>query len=132
MIYDNSVPLFLYKFCASTFYFPGTAPPAHPSRPCVSAALLLQAGAGLKAIYTSGVPVTSRPGKLQFQVLEEISEVRPDILALRDHNLLLGFILCLFQGFHAQADLAVFDADDLHIDFVSYVQNVRRKFYTLL
>ena len=69
---------------------------------------------------------------LQLQVFEEVSKVCPDVLALRDNDLLLRLFFDFFQRFHAEADFAVFDPDDLDGYSVAYVQHISRNLDTFL
>ena len=57
---------------------------------------------------------------------KEISKPCPDLFGRRDIYLLFRFFRNLFQSFHAEADLSVFDADDLNVYLIAYVQYVFR------
>ena len=61
---------------------------------------------------------------LQLQVFEEVSKVCPDVLALRDNDLLLRFFLDFLERLHTEADLAVLDSDDFDSHFVANAQHI--------
>ena len=60
-----------------------------------------------------------------MESLQQCTQIAADLLSLRDFH---SFFLDLFgshivQCFHAEADLAVIDADDLHFYGVPLIQN---------
>ena len=69
---------------------------------------------------------------IQLDSFKQIAQTGSDALGLGNVYLLNRLFLHFFQGFHAEADLAVLKPDDLHFDFVALIQHVLRSLHALL
>ena len=69
---------------------------------------------------------------LQIQFLKKIAEICSDILGFWYFHFFFRFFLDLFQRFHAETDLSIFDSNDLNIYFIPCIQHIFWGFYTLL
>ena len=52
---------------------------------------------------------------LELEILEQISKAGSDVLRFRNLHFFYRFFLYFFQSLHAEADLAVFYANDLNV-----------------
>ena len=69
---------------------------------------------------------------LELEILEQISKAGSDVLRFRNLHFFYRFFLYFFQSLHAEADLAVFYANDLNVYFLAFRQHVFWRFHALL
>ena len=84
------------------------------------------------SIKTFQLPNHFHPNNYKFKFLKKISKACADIFTLWNLNLFNRLFFFLFQCFHTETDLTVFDTDNLYLYFLSHFKYIGRKFHTLL